>query len=269
MALDFTNGWVDTEKPIISISKVLEMIQTPFNQEEVAQKTYNKRFNDPTSEYYQMTVEQIMSKWKAKGAESLRYGKLNDEYIGIVLEGSETDKELFVINNDPISDERLAKQIESFDSYIDYIKDKEHYLCREQTVYLDMGDFYVKGRFDALFESTINGDLIIKDWKTSGTVDTTANQWTGNLLGPAKIFPALNHYVYTTQLYFYKYAILKHYGGSNYEHINVKIVNFPGKPFDDGKLFKEYDSAYPFDTEYLDKVFEFAYKKNLILNKKK
>ena len=52
MALDFTNSWVDTEKPVISISKVLEMIQTPFNQEEVAQKTYNKRFNDPTSEYY-------------------------------------------------------------------------------------------------------------------------------------------------------------------------------------------------------------------------
>ena len=171
-----------------------------------------------------MTVEQIISKWKSKGAESLRYGRLNDEYIGIVLEGSETDKELFVIDNDPENDIRLLTQINAFDSYINYIKDSQKYVCREKTLYLDMGDFYVKGRFDALFETDSN-NLIIKDWKTSGTVDTTPNQWTGNLLGPAKNFPALNHYIYTTQLYFYKYALMMHYNIDKNTNIDVQIVN--------------------------------------------
>lgn len=268
MEINLSNDWVKKDKPYISISKVLEMIKTPFNQEEVAQKTYNKRFNDPASEYYQMTPEQILSKWKAKASESLRYGRLNDEYIGIVLEGSETDKELFIIDNDPENDIRLSTQINSFDSYINYIKDSQKYVCREKTLYLDMGDFYVTGRFDALFETDSN-NLIIKDWKTTGTVDTTPNQWTGKLLGPAKVLDDLNHNIYTTQLYFYKYALMMHYNIDKNTNIDVQIVNFPGKEFNDGKLFREYGPAYSYDEEFLDKIFTFGYKKNMILNKQK
>ena len=97
----FDNSFVNKTLPTTSISTILSMLQEPFDQKGVAEKTFNKRFNDPTSEYYQMTVEQIIEKWEDKAAASRRYGKLNDDYIGIVLEGTEDDKDLFLILDRP------------------------------------------------------------------------------------------------------------------------------------------------------------------------
>ena len=45
------------------------MLEEPFDQLGVAQKTHDKYFDDPTSEYYRMSVKQIIEKWSAKGAE--------------------------------------------------------------------------------------------------------------------------------------------------------------------------------------------------------
>ena len=74
--IDFSNLNIDTNIKKVSISNALDMLFTPFDQETVAQNTYNKHFNNPQSEYYQMTVEQIIDKWSAKGAESCHYGSL-------------------------------------------------------------------------------------------------------------------------------------------------------------------------------------------------
>ena len=56
----FDNSFVDKTLPTTSISTILTMLQEPFDQQGVAIKTFNKRFNDPTSEYYNMTVEDII-----------------------------------------------------------------------------------------------------------------------------------------------------------------------------------------------------------------
>ena len=74
----FDNSFVDKTLPTTSISTILSMLQEPFDQKGVAEKTFNKRFNDPTSEYYQMTVEEIIEKWEDKAATSRRYGKMNE-----------------------------------------------------------------------------------------------------------------------------------------------------------------------------------------------
>ena len=63
----FDNSFVDKTLPTTSISTILGMVQEPFDQKGVAQKTFEKRFNDPESEYYRMTVEQIIEKWQQKG----------------------------------------------------------------------------------------------------------------------------------------------------------------------------------------------------------
>ena len=47
----FDNSFVDKTLPTTSISTILSMLQEPFDQKGVAEKTFNKRFNDPTSEY--------------------------------------------------------------------------------------------------------------------------------------------------------------------------------------------------------------------------
>ena len=129
----------------------------------------------------------------------------------------------------------------------------------------DVGDFNVKGRFDALFYNEQTNKWIIIDWKSSGTIDTVTDRWTKNLLGAAKQFPALNWYTYTMQLYFYKTALLNHYlpEGTKEEDVDVCIVNLPGD------IFKIYKAAFNYDKKLMDDIFKFGYKKNYLLHKKK
>ena len=155
----FDNSFVDKTLPTTSISTILSMLQEPFDQKGVAEKTFNKRFNDPTSEYYQMTVEEIIAKWEDKAATSRRYGKMNDDYIGIILEGNEDDKDLFYLDNDVDGDERLKAQVKAFDEFMDDLPEHIVFVAREVTLYYKIGEHYVKGRFDALFFDTIKKKL--------------------------------------------------------------------------------------------------------------
>ena len=60
---DFSNINVDRSLPTVSISAVLGMLEEPFDQLGVAQKTHDKYFDDPASEYYRMSVKQIIDKF--------------------------------------------------------------------------------------------------------------------------------------------------------------------------------------------------------------
>ena len=177
--LTFATSWVDKTLPYISISEVLGLLNEPFDKMGVAQKTFDKNFDNPDSQYYHKTVDQIIESWEAKGAESCKYGRLLDEYIGVVLEGSESDKELYKLDNDIDGDERLAGLIQSFDEFLAYMAANYpalEYVTREKMLYYKLGDFYIRGRFDALFYDTARNKWIIIDWKSSGTIDKTPSK---------------------------------------------------------------------------------------------
>jgi len=267
--IDFDNRWVDPSLPTISISTVLSMIQEPFDSKSVAEKTYNKRFNDPQSEYYQMTVEQIMESWQAKGAASLHYGSLLDDYIGISLTGNADDLELYKLDNDYDGDERLRAITMSYDNFIKLMETKPSikFVDRERTLFYEMDGFYVKGRFDALFFDEDTNTFIIVDWKSTDKIETQPNQWTKRLLGAAKEFNALNGVTYTMQTHFYKTALLNHYLPDGY-NVEVRIVNLPGHAFSDGKDFNVLKEQIPYNKEKLDAIFSFGFKKNNLLSKK-
>lgn len=257
----------------ISISSVLGLISEPFDSEGVATKTYNKHFNNPNSEYYQMTVQQIMDAWSAKGAASCHYGSLLDNYIGLILEkADETDMEIFKLDYDYDGDERLQGVCNSFDRFVsDYLGSHPEleFVTREQTVYLELSEGnYVKGRFDALFRNKENGRYLIVDWKSSASVDKQPTPWTGKLLGTAKDLYALNHNTYTLQTYFYKTALETHYLPEG-SVVDCIIVQLPGTVVaESNDVYCVHQTAFPYDKEYCIKIFDWAFKKNLILEKK-
>ena len=265
--IDFSDDWVDKSLPYISISQILGLLSEPFDKDGVAQKTFDKNFNNPESQYFKKTKDEIIAMWEAKGAESCRYGQLLDDYIGIVLEGTEDDKELYELDNDVDGDARLKGLVTSFNKFLDQIKSRPEikYVDREKTLYYNVGDFNIKARFDALFYNEETHKWIVIDWKSSGTIDTVTDRWTKNLLGAAKQFPALNWYTYTMQLYFYKTALLAHYlpEGTKEEDVDVCIISLPGN------IFKTYREAFDYDKNLMDSIFKFGYKKNCLLNKKK
>ena len=92
----------------------------------------------------------------------------------------------------------------------------------------------------------------------SGTVDTKPTIWTPKLLGPARLFDAINWNTYTMQVYFYKTALIESGylpEGTTFDDVEVCIVNFPGKEFEDGKLYKKYPKAFDYDKDLMDGIF--------------
>lgn len=257
----------------LSISNVLGLIQEPFDQIGVATKTYNKHFNNPNSEYYQMTVEQICEKWAAKGAASCHYGSLLDNYIGFNLNGQEDELELFELDYDRDGDERLKGLCDSFDNFVnEYLAEHPElvFVTREKTVYYKVEEGkYIKGRFDALFYNKETGHYLIVDWKSSGTVDKKCSPWTGKLLGPAKEYDALNWNTYTMQVYFYKTALEQMGYLPEGSIVDCVIVQLPGTIVaESNKNYCVHNPAFVYDLDYMKRLFVYAYKKNALLNKK-
>lgn len=285
--IDFSNKNIEKTIPYISLSGVLEQIQEPFDQIGVATKTYEKHFNDPNSDYYQMQINEIVDAWIAKGDASRHYGKLLDKYIELLSNCNfKKDKtiEAFKLDNNYDNDERLQGIISSFDSFANetHIFDKFELFTREKTLYLKVKNplydpeelfptnanssefFYVKGRFDALFRHRKTGKWLVIDWKSSGSIDTERQGYTKNLYGPANSMPALNWYTYTMQVFFYKKALIENSylpEGTTEKDVAVKIVQLPGRVLESGKNFGVYSPAFEYDSKLMDNIFMFAWKK--------
>ena len=275
--IDFSNLDIDKSIRKVSISNALDMLFTPFDSEGVAQNTYNKHFNNPESEYYQLTVQQILDKWSAKGAESCKYGSLLDDYIGATLTGTENDIKLFKLDNGYDFDERLHGLCDSFDNFYSVMSksgdtefiDREKYLYLKTKNPITKEDTYLYGRFDALFRNKRTGKYILIDWKSSGTIDKVPTKWTKKMLGPMFKYPQLNWYRYTLQLYFYKQALIE----SGYVPSDTKpedIVNLPGKVIPEcGQNYQIHQGAIPYDTNILNEFYKFAIQKFIILESEK
>ena len=281
-------SYLDIDKSIkkLSISNALNMLLTPFDSEGVSQKVYENHYDNPQSEYYHMTAEQIREAWSAKGATSTHYGSLLDDYIGCILTGNENDLRLFKLDNGYDYDERLHGLCDSFDNFYSVLSKSgdTEFIDREKYLYLKVKNpfhneegqneyMYMYGRFDALFRNKRTGKYILIDWKSSGTVDKVADKWTKKMLGPMFKYPQLNWYQYTLQLYFYKQALLNSGylpEGTSPDDIVVMIVNLPGKIIEGcGQNYQIHQGAIPYNETELNNFYEFAIKKYILLEAEK
>lgn len=284
--IDFSNLDIDKSIKKLSISNALNMLLTPFDSEGVSQKVYENHYDNPQSEYYHMTAEQIREAWSAKGATSTHYGSLLDDYIGCILTGNKNDLRLFKLDNGYDYDERLHGLCDSFDNFYSVLSKSgdTEFIDREKYLYLKVKNpfhneegqneyMYMYGRFDALFRNKRTGKYILIDWKSSGTVDKVADKWTKKMLGPMFKYPQLNWYQYTLQLYFYKQALLNSGylpEGTSPDDIVVMIVNLPGKIIEGcGQNYQIHQGAIPYNETELNNFYEFAIKKYILLEAEK
>ena len=257
----------------ISISSVLSMLEEPFDQIGIATKTYDNHFNNPKSEYYQKTVEEICAMWEKKASDSRQYGQMLDNYIGYNLNHDEDGLEMFNLDYDRDGDERLNNICTSYD---DFVKDvlEQHpeleFITREKTIYYNIPNtnLFIRGRFDALFYNNDKKRYLIVDWKSSGDIDKKPSKWTGKLLGPCKDMMALNWNTYTLQVYFYKTALEASGLLKDGEGVDCIIVQLPGHIItESNKMYCIHTPAFQYNKEFMDKLFIWAHKKNMLLKK--
>lgn len=251
----------------LSISSVIDMISPAFDREKVAEKTHNKHFNNPESQYYQMSVEEIMEAWEEKGATSRYYGSSLDDYIGFRLNGTSNEVEIFKLDKVD-GDERMEGLCESFESFYNkYIENGPlEYVDREQYVYypidIDGEKWYIRGRFDCLFYNKEKEHYVIVDWKSNGEIEINPTKWTERLNGPAKTLYNLSGVKYTAQVFFYK-------SGLEYqcpeETVDVAITNLPGYDAEKNPQVNVYGAQFKYDKDFMDKIFTYAIKKKKLL----
>ena len=276
------NSFVDKTIPTVSVSAINGCLGPEFDKEGVAKKCEEKG-KQKQCQWTGMTAEQIMKLWEDKAALSMDYGKRLDSYVEAKLEGDDDTMQIWELDNDREGDERLSNHCTAFDEFYDRIMKSGDvvYVGREIEVYnrvkIGNSDFYVKGRLDALFYNKRTDTWIVIDWKSNECITTRGNKWTEHLLGPAKSLLNLDWNTYTFQVYNYKEALLQNYlpEGTDVSHVQCMIVNLPKMPYENadaaigkGQKYKAYMPAFPYNEEFVNKVYEFGYKKNLILKKK-
>lgn len=199
-----------------SVSKIVEAMHAPFDQEAVASRTFAKYFNDETSKYYHMSVQEILDAWKAKGEFGRSNGKALDTYIGMILEKHESP-EILEKYRSSLNDVAAAKCAMFDKFYAENVVDKLDYLTREQILHdTNTG---VVGRFDAMFMK--QETLLLVDWKNTEKIETSNGY--KKLKGPLYQYDDCELNRYTIQLYIYVYILRKVYGLSNIKILPLLI----------------------------------------------
>lgn len=277
------NKFVDKSLHYITISAVNGYLTKPFDKEGVAKKCEEKG-KKVDCQWTGKTAQDIIKMWEDKASESREYGKKVDTYAECKLEGDVSSIEEYKLDYDVQYDERLKNHILAFDQFYDRIMKSGDivYIGREIEVWnkvkTENEEFYVKGRLDALFYNKRTDTWIIIDWKSNESICTEATKWTEHLLGPAKSLYAIDWNTYTLQVFNYKEALLQNYlpEGTEASHVQCMIVNLPKQPYENkdaalgkGQAYKAYMPGFQYDENFINRVFEYAYKKDQIERKKK
>jgi len=253
------------ESKPMSVSKLIDYMHKEFDRDAVAEKCFKKGFDDPDSKYYQMDVKQIVESWEAKATESRMYGSMMDSYIGTCLTEPE-DVESWKLDNNYDYDMRINGLCKGFEEFYETLTTKTdyEYVCHEEKLFIKSNktDEWINGRFDCLFYSPKLNKYLVIDWKTSGSIDRE-NKWE-KMFGPLYDKDACNLNEYTIQIQMYKKALSEVYKLAPPENIDVYICQFSIEPNEAGTHFYLYKEGFKYDSQLLDNIIEFAYKKSRI-----
>lgn len=268
----FNYNNIDNTKKLISISNVLSMVTPDFDSNSVVEKTFNKHYNNKSSEYYHKTKDEILKMWEDKANLSRYYGKELDRYIELVFENDDVEIDMF--NLDHEDDDRMNRIISSFNDFDTVLSKDEnmYFVDREKYMYSELFDgYYIRGRFDALFYNPVTKTFTIVDWKSNENIKVEVNNFSEHLLGTAKEFWNIDIDKYSLQVYFYKYALetrlTELFGEDNEYKVQCSIVNLPGKEYN-CKMYRAFWPTMEYNIDKFKNIYNYAYKKNLILERK-
>ena len=257
----------DEFKGSLSVSKLCnEYIKNKFDDIGQAIKCAKKGENDPTYKYAGMNVDEILNQWQEKSNKSKHYGKLLDDFSGIILNNEQDVLSLWKLDNNYDNDNLLQNLCNGFLQFYNFIITNTNYkfIGREIPLYLTTlkGD-KINGRLDNLFYDINTNAYIIIDYKITENI-TIKNNYGEKLLGPAYMLDECDMNLYTIQLHIYKKALVDTYNLTTYDKVSVYVCNLLRNSFNNIN-YKLYKQNFVFNPEQLDSFIEFGATKHKLL----
>ena len=218
----FLNG-----KEMECVSNVAHRFQEHIDSRKLAQETYNRNFNKPTSKYYQMTVDEIVKSWEKISGDSCKHGTETHEFgeSAFYYMIGEYDKILPAFKDRLTEDDgfkALLPKEEAIVKLYDEMPQSIVPILAETRVFVEYGKAGYAGTFDILFyyDAELEGKdadksgLLVWDFKTNK--DLYKNFDGQTLLRPFDTLPDMPLSVYKLQLSLYENALSK---------IGLKVIN--------------------------------------------
>lgn len=267
---DWEKHYIDpTKLEHISALGIVKLVTTPFPYEIRAESTYNKHHDNPESQYFGMSKNEIILSWIEKMDISVEYGTQMDNYIGISLCGDiqERRKIIAAVKDDP----RMVNTIYAFESFINDLYNKYpdiELVAREQPIAYPMNDkFFFSGRFDALFYIPSKKKFIIIDWKAAKDLSNEHGEFFKAMHGPMKKYADNSLHKYVLQTMIYRKIINDMYINKELDDpsqytIENFVINLGKKGNQNKCPYQIFGSEIiPFDDDLMNDVFNYAMNK--------
>lgn len=207
---DSNKKWDFYKKYPYSISSIVEKLKPEFDKQVAAERTHKKYFWNNKSEYYQKSVEEILTMWENKSAVGRMNGKVLDHFIGMILEDNATSEEItkYMGTLEHAALNKCKMWLRFYDQYLgpNAGENKIEFLGRELCMCDDK--YGVNGRLDALFG--FKNNILVIDWKNTENISTKCPF--ENMNGPLYKYEKTDLNSYTMQLYGYVYMLRTDYG---------------------------------------------------------
>lgn len=190
------------------ITGLLKYLNDEFDQVSTANNLVNKYYDDKSSKYYNMSVQDIISKWSATGQRAIFIGNTMDEYVGMM---TEPEKQKFTklewaerVNwvNDPA----IYHRTNAWKNYWSCLeKGGWEMIGREIPLFYTVNGHTIGGRADMIVYNKRLNNITIIDWKTADKIDK--DKFTKLAHGPIANLYQDKATSYGIQVAFYKLAL--------------------------------------------------------------
>jgi len=252
----------ELKEKTLSVSACTELLHKPFDKDGMSKKCSERDKDNPEGKYYNMTPMQILEMWENNAAESRRYGSLVDSYAEVMLTNVES-AESWKLDNSYDYDKRLNGLCEGFNQFYGNLCNKTdyQYVTREERMFIKSrkSGKFINGRFDCLFYSPSTHRYLLIDWKTNEEIKKD-NKFE-KMFGPMFDKEACDWNYYTVQVYMYKKALIETYNITDPNMIDVYICQFNQNVNGNGTHFTVHRPAFEYNSELLDDIIDFSYKK--------
>ena len=200
--IELNIGWQERCDTDFYVTELLNYTEKPFDKISVAQRTHDKYYDDQTSKYYHMSVDDILAAWEEKAVRSQIIGHALDDFTGVIVEPVRMRDHYNITMQswlDKYSNDTVIMAIANgWKNYWQRLSDLGYYfVCREQPLSRQCGDHTIRGRADMIVYYPPKNTVLIIDWKTVEKMDN-GTSFSVPMLGPdwVKRYPQckLNHY---------------------------------------------------------------------------